>query len=295
MNALKDARTFLCADGGRLRYSTAGTGQPVVLIHGLGLDAAMWDPQWQALQQEFRAIRYDIRGFGNSTAPTAPYSHCDDLLGLLDFLDARPAHVIGLSMGGRIALRFALEQPNAVSSLTLIDSALDGFSWSEAWTRRMKAIQMSARNGNIEAAKQLWLTHELFAPAQRDPQLAAALRAMVESYSAWHWHNADPVRRAPAIGELAHVSQRTLVLVGELDLADFQTIARQLAAGIPHATLHTVAGSGHMANMEAPAAVNDLLFAHLRSCADSVPDPKNHSHDAEHDHLIARINGPKLE
>jgi 3-oxoadipate enol-lactonase len=297
MNETRETRTFLCADGARLRYCIAGAGQPLVLIHGLGLDSAMWEPQWPVLQQEFRVIRYDIRGFGQSTVPTGPYSHSDDLLGLLEFLDARPAHVIGLSMGGSMALRFALEQPDAVRSLTLIDSALEGYSWSNTWIQGMKAIQMTARNGDLEAAKQLWLAHELFAPAQRNAQLAAALRAMVEGYSAWHWYNTDPVRKAsaPAIRELARVSQRTLVLVGELDLADFQDIALQLAAGIAQATLRTIAGAGHMANMEAPAAVNDLLLAHLRACADSVPNPKNHSHDAEGDYLIARIDGPQLE
>jgi 3-oxoadipate enol-lactonase len=265
--------SFFCADGGQLSYSTAGTGQPVVLIHGLGLDASMWEPQWLPLQREFRAVRYDIRGFGASTLPTGPYSHSDDLLALLDFLDARPAHVVGLSMGGRAALQIALEHPDAVRSLTLIDPALDGFSWSEGWTRQMKAIQATARNGDLEAARQLWLAHELFAPARRSPQLAAELTTMVEGYSAWHWCNPDPLRRAssPAIRELARVSHRTLVLVGELDLADFQAIARRLAADIPHATLHTIAGAGHMANMEAPDAVNDLLLAHLRSSSSSVP------------------------
>src|ERR1035441_1217725 len=108
------ALSFRCADGGELRYSIAGTGEPVVLMHGLGLDAAMWDAQWPAVQREFRAIRYDVRGFGDSSIPVGPYSNSDDLLGLLDFLDARPAHVVGLSMGGRLALRFALDQPNAV-------------------------------------------------------------------------------------------------------------------------------------------------------------------------------------
>jgi 3-oxoadipate enol-lactonase len=267
MNGIGDEQTHLCADGGQLRYSTAGTGDPVVLIHGLGLDAAMWDPQWRVLQKEFRAIRYDLRGFGRSTVPTGPYSHCEDLLGLLDFLEARPAHVVGLSMGGRVALRFALEQPNSVRSLTLIDPALDGYAWSAAWTRRMDAILNAAGNGDLDGAKRLWLAHELFAPAKLDPPLALALAAMVERYSAWHWCNADPVRRpaSPAIGELASVTAPTLVLVGELDLPDFQTIARVLAAGIPRAALRSIAGAGHMANMEAPAIVNDLLLTHLRS------------------------------
>jgi 3-oxoadipate enol-lactonase len=259
------ALSYRCADGGELRYSIAGTGESVVLIHGLGLDAAMWDAQWPAVQREFRAIRYDVRGFGDSSIPVGPYSNSDDLLGLLDFLDARPAHVVGLSMGGRLALRFALDQPDAVKSLTLIDPALEGIRWSESWSRQMAPILAAA--GDIHAARQLWLAHELFAPARRDPQVAAALAAMVDRYSVWHWRNTDPVRRSasPAIQCLASVACPTLVILGELDLPDFREIAQRLAAEIPGAALHTIADTGHMANMEAPAAVNDLLLAHLRA------------------------------
>jgi 3-oxoadipate enol-lactonase len=265
--------SFVCADGARLCYSTAGAGQPVVLIHGLGLDASMWEAQWPALQREFRAIRYDVRGFGASTIPEAPYSHSDDLFGLLDFLEARPAHVIGLSFGGRLAVRFALDHPSAVRSLTLIDSALEGYSWSGYWNQKMDSILSAARRGDLRAAKRLWLAHDLFAPAQRNSQLAAELTAMVERYTAWHWWNADPVIRSavPAAMALGTLRCPTLVLVGELDLPDFRAIAGRLAAEIPRATLHTIAGAGHMANMEAPDAVNELVLAHLRACAAAVP------------------------
>lgn len=253
-----------------LDYSASGDGDPVILVHGFGLDASMWDPQWPALQREFHAIRYDVRGFGGSAVPTGPYSHSDDLLGLLEFLEARPAHVIGLSMGARVALRFALDHPNDAKSLTLIDPALEGFSWSEEWTSKSAEISAAARGGDIRAAKQLWLGHDLFAPARRDPNLANALSEMVERYSGWHWMNADPARRpnCAAIGLLATVSCPTLVILGELDLPDFQGIARRLAAEIPGATLRIIAGAGHMANMEAPAQVNELLLAHLRACAE---------------------------
>ena len=93
---------------------------------------------------------------------------------------------------------------------------------------------------------------------------------MIERYSGWHWANSDPVRRpdSAAIGLLATVSCPTLVILGELDLPDFNSIARRLAAGIPRSTLRTIADAGHMANMEAPAQVNELLLAHLRACAE---------------------------
>jgi 3-oxoadipate enol-lactonase len=260
-------QTFFCKDGAQLSYSISGCGQPVVLIHGLGLDASMWEPQWPLLQAEFRVIRYDLRGFGGSSVPDGSYSHTDDLFALLDSLEARPAHLVGLSMGGNIALRFVLEYPNSARSLTLIDSALEGYRWSEAWTESWGAILSAAGSGGADSAKQLWLAHELFAPARREPRRAAALAAMIERYSAWHWRNADPARRAGrrTIEALTGVVCPTLVIVGELDLPDFQAIARRLAAGIPGAKLATVAGAGHMANMEAPAAVNELLLEHLRA------------------------------
>jgi 3-oxoadipate enol-lactonase len=264
-----DAQTFLCRDGGRLKYSIAGCGHPVVLIHGMGLDASMWDPQMAALAREFRVIRYDLRGFGASTLPDRPYSHSDDLLGLLEFLGAPCAHVIGLSMGGRIALRFALEHAKAVRSLTLIDSALDGFSWCQSWREQMNTIVHAARHGDIREARRLWLSHELFAPARRNSELASLLAAMVERYSGWHWANTDPVRLAglPSAEQLPSLAARTLVIVGELDLPDFREIARRLRSGISHSTLVEIPGAGHMSNMEAPAAVNDRLLEHLRSAA----------------------------
>ena len=70
--------------------------------------------------------------------PTAPYSHVDDLLALIDFLGARPVHLVGLSLGGRVALRVAAQQPEAVRSLTLADPAMDGHAWSGDWLQRWR-------------------------------------------------------------------------------------------------------------------------------------------------------------
>lgn len=257
-------------DGGRLRYATAtataGEGDPVVFIHGFGLDSGMWDPQWAAFAQRHRVIRYDLRGYGSSSLPEGPYSHVDDLLALIDLLGAYPAHLVGLSLGGRVALRVAATHPKAVRSLTLADAALDGHTWTLDWLQRWRTMTDAAKRGDLEQAKRLWREHILFEPANKDPQVADALRVMIDRYSGWHWGHQDPgTAPAPPVAQtLPSISVPSLVLVGELDLPDFQSIARRLARELPAAELRTIAGSGHMCNMEAPREFNDFVLQHLK-------------------------------
>lgn len=252
-------------DGGRLRYATAGDGAPVVFIHGFGLDSGMWDPQWQAFARRHRVIRYDLRGYGSSSLPDGPYSHVDDLLALIDSLGAQPAHLVGLSLGGRVALRVAAQAPGAVRSLILADPAMDGHAWSGDWLRRWRRMTDAGKGRDVAAAKKLWREHILFEPANRDTQVADALRVMIDRYSGWHFSHEDP-GTAPLqpVGQiLPSISIPTLVLVGELDLPDFQSIARRLRQELPAAELRTLAGAGHMSNMEAPRVFNELVLHYL--------------------------------
>ena len=273
---LRDANEsmlFKRPDGGWLRYATAGEGDPVVFIHGFGLDSSMWDAQWAAFARRYRVIRYDMRGYGNSSLPEKTYSHVDDLLALMDFLGAHPAHLVGLSLGGRVALRVAAAHPQAVRSLTLADSALDGHIWTADWSRRWRSMSDAAKNGDLKGAKELWREHILFAPANETAQVADALRAMIERYSGWHLVHPDPgtAPRRPVAETLASISIPSLVLVGELDLPDFQSIARRLGEELPAAELQTLAGAGHMSNMEAPLRFNELVLEFLRRCSGRAP------------------------
>ncbi len=252
-------------DGGRLRYEIAGEGDPVVFIHGFGLDLQMWDAQWPAFAQSHRVIRYDLRGYGSSSLPTGPYSHVDDLLALIDFLGAGPAHLIGLSLGGRVALRVAAQAPERVRTLTLADPAMDGHIWTADWLRRWREMTDAAKSGDLAGAKKLWREHIVFGPANARPEVAEALRTMIERYSGWHFDHEDP-GSAPAVqAEMpAGWSLPTLVLVGERDLPDFQSIARRLSRQLPAAELRTLSGAGHMSNMEVPQAFNEGVREFLR-------------------------------
>jgi len=253
-------------DGGWLQYAVAGDGDPVVFIHGFGLDFGMWDPQWQPFSARYRAIRYDLRGYGGSSLPDGPYSHVDDLLALIDRLDARPVHLVGLSLGGRVALRMAAQEPESVRSLTLADAAMDGHLWSGEWLQRWRKMTDAAKQGDLRAAKQLWQEHTLFKPARRRPEVALALKLMIDRYSGWHLGHPDPgiSPDLPVAKTLPRISIPTLVLVGDPDLPDFQGIAQRLAKEMPGATLRIIAGSGHMSNMEAPQVFNELVLEHLQ-------------------------------
>ena len=248
--------------GGELYYEVEGSGIPVVLVHGLALDARMWDDQVPALAGVATVVRYDLRGFGRSSRDAStPYSHAGDLWLLLDQLGIADAVLVGVSMGGRVVVQAALAAPERVRALVLLDAVLDGVPWDPDSERGMAAIQEEFGTGGLDAAKEAWLSHGFFAPAQRDPDVARRLAEMVGAYSGVNWTSADPHEPVPAANALLPaIAAPTTVVVGELDVPCFRDMAEVLAERIPKARLVTVPDAGHMVNMEAPEAVNALLL-----------------------------------
>jgi 3-oxoadipate enol-lactonase len=257
-------------DGTTLHYETTGVGPAVLLVHGFGLDARMWDEQVSVLGEQATVVRYDARGFGRSARDRGvTYTHADDGWALLDHLGVHRAIVVGLSMGGRIALQMALLAPARVRALVVLDAVVDGVPWDPVSQQGMAAIDEARRSGGLAAARSAWLDHGLFVPASADPELAARLRCMVEDYSGVHWTEPDPHGPAPdVINHLTEISAPTTVVVGELDVPCFQAMADVLATNIPHASKVVIAASGHMVNMESPAATNELLLDVIRASGD---------------------------
>jgi pimeloyl-ACP methyl ester carboxylesterase len=268
MRKMTERSGFLDIEDGRLHYQVAGAGDPIVLLHGFCLDARMWDGDVERFARDHTVVRYDLRGFGRSSLPVAPFTHTGDLRALLAHLEIDRAHVVGLSMGGGVALDFALTHPGAVRSLVLADTIVSGFKWQENGAI-MGAAGEAAKSGGIEAGKKQWLANPLFAPALRTPDVAMRLGAMVRDYSGWHLVNDSPQRalQPPAWERLGDVAARTLVLVGRLDLADFRAIADRLVREIPGARGQVFDGVGHMVNMEAPVLFHDHVARFLAGSA----------------------------
>lgn len=267
---MRTVEGFADINGARLYYQRMGEGLPLVLIHGFTLDHRMWDDQVAALEQRCQITRYDLRGFGQSSLPTDTYSHVDDLKELLTYLDIKRAALLGLSMGGGVALNFALAHPDVTCGLILADSTLRGFPWSEETDAMFDAVDAAAREGGVEAARASWLAHPFFFPAKEQPAVDHRLRTMIADYSGWHWTHSDTqVLSASTTPQLEAISVPTLVIVGERDISDFRAISNQLVRRIPDAQEVVIPRVGHMSNMEAPSMFNWLvqqfLLAHWLS------------------------------
>jgi pimeloyl-ACP methyl ester carboxylesterase len=260
---------FAPIDGTALAYEVAGAGDPVVLLHGFSLDRRMWDDQVDALARAHCVVRYDLRGFGESAAGDASYTHADDLGALLDRLNLTRVALVGLSLGGGAAINFTVLHPERVRALVVVDPSLGGFRWSAEFTAAQASVRNAARTAGVDAARDEWLSFPMFAAAMRNPAVAPRLRAIVHGYSGHHWLNVDRGRpfTPPAIERLAEILAPTLVIVGELDIPDFRAIADTLERSIPGAQKVVLPGAGHMTNMEAPVSFNDVVLDFLATSA----------------------------
>jgi pimeloyl-ACP methyl ester carboxylesterase len=250
-----------------LYYETAGTGPAVVLIHGGNLDRRMWDEQFQVFAKHFQVIRYDVRTFGLSDMPTRPYSDVEDLASLLRFLHIKKAHLVGLSLGGRIIVDFALQHPEMVESLVAIGPGLSGFEWSHDDDKRFDDMLRAAQDGQVGKVADLWLSSGYMAPAMENPVLARRLRTLTLDNSR-HWL-ANPIlarRIQPAaLKRLDQIKAPTLLMIGSRDVPDIHKIVRTLKAGVSHAQHVVVQGAGHMVNMEKPEEFNRLVLNFLQN------------------------------
>jgi 3-oxoadipate enol-lactonase len=247
------------------------SGPPVVLIHGHSLDLRQWDEQVPALTTAgFRVIRYDVRGHGRSLAPPTGYTwenYAADLRELLDRVNVRAAYVVGLSMGGGIALQFAVDSPARVLSLTLVDSALPGFTYSREFSEQIEALVAAVRaDGPRAAFDRLWLTHPLFDGLRRFPDRLQRVREMVLAYPAADYREgALPAGYVPdVIDRLHEIEAPTLVVVGERDIADFRLVADVLAGNLSRARKLVLSDCGHLPPVEQPDPFNEALIAFLR-------------------------------
>ncbi len=255
----------VAVDGGSLYYETLGKGAPVILIHGGFGDRRMWDAQFEPLSQAFRVVRYDHRGFGKSSPPDKPYSPVADLVALMDHLQLKRANLVGNSMGGTLALDFALLQPDRTGAVVVIASTAGGYPVPEEDVKKVDDVMRAARDQGPGPAVTLWLRHPMVKVAAQHATAGPLLRTMVEDnqrmFLAEHWPQ-EPMT-PPAYERLAGLNANVLFVVGDQDVTSVRSGAEASAARIKKSKVVTIKDADHLPQMEHPEAVNKLLVEYI--------------------------------
>lgn len=260
---------FADVNNTRLYYEVAGTGHPLVLIHGGLVNRRLWDDQFAVFAQHYKVIRFDIRSFGDSapiTAETPPYSLEEDLYSLLKFLGIEKTYVLGLSMGGAMAIDFTLMYPEMVDALIPVAMGLSGFEGEEPWTEVDEALKRGDVAQAVELTLRMWTDGPMRTPDQVDPAVREKVRAMTtRNFEHPEEENATQPRtlEPPAILRLSEIHVPTLIIIGDQDVVDILKIADILEKGIPGARIEVIPGTAHHLNMEKPQEFNRIVLDFL--------------------------------
>jgi pimeloyl-ACP methyl ester carboxylesterase len=240
---------------GELAVEVAGRGHPVLLVHGWGVDRRMWAHQVAAFRRYFTTITYDRRGSGQSTAPADHALELEDIEAILDELKLKATGIVGMSQGGRIAMRYAITRPARVTGLVLQGAPLDdtpGPLAADASVLPMARLADLLRRGDRAALARELSQHPLMSAGSRRTQAQAEIDAMLKDYRGEDLMRAastpaemDPLRAA----DLAAIQAPTLVITGSNELLWLRRIADRIARNIHGARRRVIRGGGHFVNM----------------------------------------------
>jgi pimeloyl-ACP methyl ester carboxylesterase len=231
---------------------TRGSTLGAVFVHGFADDLHTWDGVWSALPENFPGLRYDLRGCGASmTRQQVPFRHADDLLMILDATGIDRCHLIGVSMGGGIALNFALDHPERLRKLVLVSPHVVGWEWSPGWLALWDPIVRHAQAGEMDEARRLWWEHPLF-ETTRTSAGGSALRASIMRIRREQLTDDRHEPMLPDVERLHLLTTRTLLMTGGRDLEEFRLIAALLEASASDLERVDDPTRGHLLHLEDP-------------------------------------------
>jgi len=266
--------TTIEVNGIHLSYQLSGHGPLVLLLHGLGSSSADWQQQVRALEDDHRVLRCDLRGHGDSEKPAGRYDialFAEDVAQLLRRVDAGPADVVGISMGGMIALQLAVDHPELVRRLVIVNTGAEVVPRSLAqrlmvWQRLLMArlLPMTSTAGVV--------AKRLFPKPEQD-----GLRQQFES--SWgrndrgaYFRSLQAIVGWSVIDALGEVEQPTLYVSGDRDYTPL-AVKEQCAMRMPDARVALVEDSGHATPIDQPEVFNELVLNFLATKVENAAAP----------------------
>ncbi len=256
-------------NGARLAYEVVGEGELLVLVHAGIADMRMWAPQVGPFSEYRRVVRYDMRGFGKSPMVAGPFSHHEDLCGLLDSLGVGRASFVGCSMGGKTVIDFALENPGRVEALVLLGAPVGGFDPDTEPPKEWEEMVAADEIGDLEHLSELEVQVWVDGPHREPDVVDPAVRDLVHEMNLIALRNEasglgdERPLEPPAVGRLDEIQAPTLVIVGDLDHPEILAAADLLTREVPRAEKAIMHGTAHLPNIERPEEFNTLVIEFL--------------------------------
>lgn len=255
--------------GATLAGLEQGDGLPVVFLHAGVCDKRMWLDQMQAVDDAgWHAIAYDRRGYGETISPDEPFSHLEDLEALLEALDIHAALLVGCSMGGGLAVDFALAHPGRVIGLVLIGTSITGAPWSA--TAEERAIEMAEEDawerGDLDLLNKVQAHEWLDGPRTSSGRVGGAARTLFLDMNALALNKPQLTQeeaRPDAWNRMEEVNAPTLLVVGDEDFTALVDRHETLSETMPNAFAVVLEGAAHIPSIEKPDLVNSLLLQFL--------------------------------
>jgi pimeloyl-ACP methyl ester carboxylesterase len=245
------------------------TGETIAFMHGLLWSTELFAPQMEALRTRYRCIAWDHRGQGRS----APDSrHCigmelvwQDAVAVLERLASGPVHLVGLSMGGFVAMRVGARRPELIRTLTLLETSADPEPLANVKRYRLLTAVTRAVGPRVVASRvaPIMLGKTILGDRARRAEVGRFTELMTRRRDVWRAVN-GVIDRAGCHDELRRIRTPTLVVVGDEDVATQPPKAERIVAGIAGAKLRVIPRAGHSSPVEEPLAVTAAIEQHVR-------------------------------
>ncbi len=246
-----------------LHHVLEGEGPAVLLLHSSATDGRQWQTQIVDLRRDFTVVVPDRRGYGGSPLTSEPFSHTEDVLGLLDHLGIERCGIVGSSGGGNVALQIASTVPERVTSLVLLCAAADGVESTadlrDFDERETELLERGDVAGTTDLNAAMWLQPDVD-PGARELFLEMQSHAFRLQLAA-----GEDVDERDVEVDLSRITCPTAVVSGARDLPWFGAVADHVAGGLPDARRIELAWAGHLPNLERPAETTELVRGWMRA------------------------------